>query len=274
MAARELWRLVLSPPLPGPENMALDEAILEAVVEGVAPPTLRLYAWDPPCLSLGFAQPHKDADRLRLERQGWGLVRRPTGGRAILHVDELTYAVAVPERHPLMAGGVLPSYQRLSRALLAGLAALSLEPELQPAADDAGDDRGNPICFQAPSAYEITVGGRKLIGSAQVRRRRGVLQHGSLPLHGDIGRVCAGLTFESEAARAAAAGTLRLRATTVEACLGRSVEWTAAAEALTAGFGRELVLALEASPLLPRELRRQGELTRDRYANSAWTERV
>ncbi len=177
MKEAERWRLVLSPPLSGPENMALDEALLESIVDGESPPTLRLYSWEPPCLSLGFAQPHTDADPARLRSLGWDLDRRPTGGRAILHIDELTYAVAVPESHPLMAGGVLPSYQRLSRGLLAALAQLALAPEVQPTTPRSEPEQSNPICFQVPSAYEITVGGRKLIGSAQVRRRAAVLQH-------------------------------------------------------------------------------------------------
>jgi len=274
MDSRERWRLVLSAPLSGPENMALDEAILESVVAGDSLPTLRLYSWEPPCLSLGYAQPYADADLGRLRKLEWGLVRRPTGGRAILHTEELTYSVAVPERHPLMVGGVLPSYQRLSRGLLAALANLSLEPEVQPAAGDSEPDRSNPICFQVSSAYEITVGGRKLIGSAQVRRRGGVLQHGSLPLSGDIGRVCAGLHFADEAQRAVAAEALRQRATTVEACLGRRLDWETAARAFAVGFGREVSLVLEDRPVSSEELRRTAELNRERYANPDWTGRL
>ena len=91
--------------------MAIDEAILEAAGHGEVPPTLRLYSWQPACLSLGYAQPFADADQAALERFGWQIVRRPTGGRAILHTDELTYSVSGPQSEPRLAGSVLESYR-------------------------------------------------------------------------------------------------------------------------------------------------------------------
>jgi len=101
--------------------MAIDEAILCAVAAGLAPPTLRLYAWAPPCLSLGRAQPLADVDLEALRAAGFDLVRRPTGGKAILHADELTYSVIAPESEPRVAGGVIESYRRLSRGLVCAL---------------------------------------------------------------------------------------------------------------------------------------------------------
>src|SRR6476661_5955293 len=94
---RELWRLIVDPAMDGATNMAVDEAILESVGRGDAPPTLRLYCWQPACLSLGYAQQASDADQDRIAANGWHLVRRMTGGRAILHIDELTYSVALPD---------------------------------------------------------------------------------------------------------------------------------------------------------------------------------
>src|SRR5512140_660191 len=102
-----LWRVVRTPAAPGAWNMAVDEAILEFAARGAVLPTLRLYAWDPPCLSLGYAQPSSDVDLETLRRRGWDLVRRPTGGRAILHTNELTYSVSGPQHEPRLAGGVL-----------------------------------------------------------------------------------------------------------------------------------------------------------------------
>jgi lipoate-protein ligase A len=178
-----LWRLILHPPRDGARNMAIDEALLEETAAGRSLPTLRLYAWEPPTLSLGFAQPAADVDRDALRRLGWGLVRRPTGGRAILHTDELTYSITAPETDPLMQGGVLESYRRLSLGLLAGLRLLGVEVQ----ADEGARGRAvrNPVCFEIPSQYEISAGGKKLIGSAQARRLGGVLQHGAFPLGGD-----------------------------------------------------------------------------------------
>ncbi len=100
----------------GAWNMAVDELILEHIGRGASLPTLRLYSWQPPCLSLGHAQPFADVDVHRLEERGWEVVRRPTGGRAILHTDELTYSVIAPTDEPRVAGSILESYNRLAQA--------------------------------------------------------------------------------------------------------------------------------------------------------------
>ncbi|HQK05745.1 MAG TPA: hypothetical protein PK558_07165, partial [Anaerolineaceae bacterium] len=133
-----------------------------------------MYAWQPATLSLGFAQPHLDVDLAALEEEQWGLVRRPTGGRAILHVDELTYAVAGSDDEPFLAGGLLESYCKISRALLTGLARMNVTAFGDKAyTNEPPDNKKNPVCFETPSNYEITVDGKKLIGSAQSRKYGG-----------------------------------------------------------------------------------------------------
>ena len=246
MPSQSVWRLLLSPAATGRENMAVDEAILDLATRRETPPTLRLYAWDPPCLSLGRGQPLAHVDMVRLEAEGWDWIRRPTGGRAILHTDELTYAVAGPIDHPALDGGVLDSYRRLSAGLVRGLELLGVQPD--PPVETRLDEsaRRQPVCFEVPSAYEITVGGRKLIGSAQVRRRSGVLQHGTLPLGGDLTRICRVLRYPDEAARSAAAERLAAHAVTLEQLLGRRVGWEEAASALAEGFRKALGWSLEA----------------------------
>ena len=268
------WRLIISSPSTGDNNMALDQAILEAVSSGESPPTLRLYAWQPPCLSIGYAQPVADVDRQRLNELGWDLVRRPTGGRAILHTDELTYAVIVANTNQHVAGGVLQSYQHLSLGLVAALTALSLHVQVQPNISVPEEQRTNPVCFQAPSAYEITVGGRKLIGSAQVRRRGGVLQHGSLPLNGDITRICQVLRFENEASSQQSAHYIRKRAVTVEELLGRPVPWQQAADAFIEGFSSALSLGLDLESPTKAEYQLAETLVSSRYNHTGWTERI
>jgi len=123
--------------------MAVDEAILEGVCSGNSQPTLRLYAWQPACLSLGYAQPFSEVDSEALAAKGWDIVRRPTGGRAILHVDELTYAVIAPDTDPRVAGSVLDSYLRLSEALLEALRLIGLSPEANEKTPEKS--RGRPI---------------------------------------------------------------------------------------------------------------------------------
>ena len=267
------WRLVLSPPADGAANMAIDEAMLEAVSEGKMPSTLRLYAWEPACLSLGYAQASREVDAERLTAHGWSIVRRPTGGRAILHIDELTYAIAAPTSDLRVEGGVLASYRRLSAGLLAGLRQLGLAPEVRDAEPVGDDERGDPVCFEVPSAYEITVDGRKLVGSAQLRRQGGVLQHGSLPLTGDIGRICAVLDFPDEATRRLRIERLRSRAATAEGLLGRPVGWAEAARAIQAGFSEALGLKFDQRDLSQDEARRADQLRQIRYAHPDWTRR-
>ncbi len=265
---------MITPPARGAWNMAVDEAILEAVGHNEAIPTLRLYSWQPPCLSLGYAQPSTDVDTERLAAYGWDLVRRPTGGRAILHTDELTYSVIGPQNEPRLKGDVLESYQRLSAALLAALRLLGLPAQAQPLSPQirAGDSKG-PVCFEVPSNYEITVDGKKLIGSAQARRRAGVLQHGSLPLWGDLRRITQALCFETEQKRELAAARLLTRATTVENVLGYRIDWDTAASAMAAAFEKELILKLQPAALTPKELQLAEELVREKYGNKEWTER-
>jgi lipoate-protein ligase A len=253
--------------------MAMDEAILEHVGRGEALPTLRLYAWQPPCLSLGYAQPYSDVDAFRLRERGWELVRRLTGGRAILHTDELTYSVAAPLDEPRLAGSLLESYNRLADALLAAVRDLGLQAKMKE--DKAKrNDASNPVCFEVPSAYEITVGGKKLIGSAQARRKEGVLQHGSLPLSGDLARITQALVFPDEAARQAAAQRLLARATTVESVLGIKKSWEIVAQAFVRAFEARLRIRLESGEPSPKEISRAEGLVREKYAHPSWTERV
>jgi len=267
-----IWRLILTPPAPGAWNMAADEAILEAATRGDVPPTLRLYAWDPPCLSLGYAQPATDVDFERLSKNGWHLVRRPTGGRAILHTDELTYSIAGPQDEPRLAGGVLDSYRRLSLALLDALQRLSVaaSADAQPSTPLNSQQKG-PVCFEVPSNYEITVSGKKLLGSAQARRHEGVLQHGSLPLTGDLARITRALAYPTDQDRQRAAGRLLERAATLESVLGHSMPWDQVARAFIEAFPEILDLELQPAELSAAEISRAATLVNEKYASDAWT---
>lgn len=265
------WRVIRTAPAPGAWNMALDEAILEAATRGDVPPTLRLYAWNPPCLSLGYAQPIRDVDMERLEANGWDLVRRPTGGRAILHTDELTYSISGPEEDPVLEGDILSSYRRLSSAILAALEKIGLGVQAKPREHGKPNKQPVPVCFEVPSNYEITADGKKLVGSAQARRKGGVLQHGTLPLHGDLTRIVQALAFPDEETRQNAAERLLARATTVEDGIGEVISWEDAAEAFTNAFASTLNLRFIPAELTPAELARAEELLDEKYANPEWT---
>lgn len=269
----ENWRLIVDDPLDGALNMAIDEAILESVAREDSAPTLRLYSWDPACLSLGYAQRATDADPDRLSERGWTLVRRMTGGRAILHVDELTYSVTLPLAHPLAAGGITESYRRLSAALLAAVNAIGLEAAADKQADRA-PGRPGPVCFEVPSDYEITASGRKLIGSAQVRRGTVMLQHGTLPLTGDVTRICDALVFTDDAARERNRERVAARATTLSNALGRPVTWSEAARAVIRAFEQKFAINFSIAALSAAERAAAASLQEKRYAADSWTRKV
>lgn len=267
------WRWLNTGIADGATNMAIDEAILRAVAQGLAPPTLRLYAWEPPCLSLGQAQSASEVDWEACAARGYTVVRRPTGGRAILHTDELTYSVTAPEIEPRVEGGIVESYRRLSEGLLEGLRLMGVpgieahHPEAGPAQSPNNSAQG-PVCFEAPSTYEVTVAGKKLVGSAQMRREGVVLQHGTLPLVGDIARICDALMSHPDPAR------VRARAATVEAVLGRAVSFDEAAQAVARGMISVLNLELEPGDLTLQERAWADELRQTRYAADEWNRRL
>ncbi len=271
---RSTWRLIEDPPAKGAWNMAVDEAILESVYAQESLPTLRLYAWEPACLSLGLAQPFDEVDIETLVLQNWDLVRRPTGGRAILHTDELTYAVIAPETEPRVRGGVLESYLRLSQALLDALKILGLTPQAEEKTTSDNKTKPNPVCFEVPSNYEITVNGLKLIGSAQARRKEGILQHGAFPLKGDLARIVTALKFPTEVARVEAKTRLLAHATTVERELGQAPEWQQASDAFQSAFINTLNLSLEPGRLTQKEMQRAEDLMVEKYAHPSWTKRI
>jgi len=271
---RQTWRVLEHPPAKGAWNMAVDEAILESIYSGDSPPTLRLYAWQPTCLSLGHAQPYSEVNIEALAAKGWELVRRPTGGRAILHVDELTYAVIASEREPRVKGGVLESYLRLSQALIESLRLLGLSPQAEKKESVSKKGKPNPVCFEVPSNYEITVNGKKLIGSAQARRKEGILQHGALPLYGDLARIITALQFPNETAKTSAKDRLLAHATTVENELGQVITWQQASHAVQQAFSKVLNLNLEPENLTEKEIERAEALQKNKYAHSSWTERI
>jgi len=270
-----LWRLIKSPASTAAFNMALDEALLSTTAQKKALPTLRLYSWQVPSLSLGYAQPATDADQSELSKRGWQLVRRPTGGKAILHTDELTYSITAPLDEPLVAGSLLESYQRISCALQTALNLLDTNTN----ADNIPDlpfetSKKEPVCFQTPSNYEITWNGKKLIGSAQARKLGGVLQHGSLPLYGDLSRITQVLAYPSHFERESAAKKTLSQATTLEIAAGRIISWEQAAEAVIQSFSAKFGISFIPGQPTNDELLLADELVRTKYGSDSWNLRI
>ena len=268
------WRLIINPPYNGAWNMAVDEAILESASVKLQLPTLRFYDWFPYTLSLGHAQPVSDVDLDALNAHQWTLVRRPTGGRAILHADELTYSVCVPVDDSTVSGNVLDSYQKISKALLKALKIIGIDADSKPKNPADSQLSHDPVCFQFPSDYEITFQTKKIIGSAQARKKNGILQHGAVPLFGDITRIIDVLSFSDDITKQNAKNRLIDRATTISDSLCKDISWFDLAEAIRSGFKEELSINLVGGSLSKQEISRALQIYREKYTNDTWTMRI
>ena len=260
---RSAWRLLIHAAADGAWNMAVDEAILESYLahdEKPLPPTLRLYGWNPPALSLGKSQPSAEfLEPPVARRRGIDFVRRPTGGLAVLHDRERTYAVVGALRCEPFAGGVLETYRSISAALEDAMRSLGAR-----ASSSAHEGRlhpQGPSCFALTSAHEITVGGRKLIGSAQLRRGRAFLQHGSIPLDTNREALAAllGDPVDGESY------------TDLTSALGRAVGPRDLDYAIVDAFARQFEVDLQPGELTPGERLRATQIRCWKYLSVDWT---
>jgi len=180
-----VWRVLSDGPNDGPWNMAVDEAIAGAVGAGRVPPTVRFYTWGTPTVSLGCLQAARGAVATEMWGQGGlSVVRRPTGGRAVLHDDELTYSVCVPLDGFWGRVSVTESFRVIGAGLVVGLRRLGVAATLGECGGTARDR--SSACFQTPRMPAVLTAGRKLVGSAQRRWETVLLQHGSLLLSVDL----------------------------------------------------------------------------------------
>jgi len=273
----ERWRLLIDGAGAPDWNMALDRALLDLAPDSRSLPTLRLYWWVPHALSLGANQRAEgQIDWPALERDGYGAVRRPTGGRAILHAEEVTYSVTAPAP----PGGIAAAYAWLAEGLVAGLRRAGVEAELQrlrparPAGGAVAHSRSNGVlatrhpCFSAAGRYEITARGRKLVGSAQCRARGWFMQHGSIllgPEHLNLPRYLCGADHESEIEK--------LRRATIDcsSLLGRPLAPDDLVGPLTEGFARALGIEFEPGVLNRTERDSAERLCAEQFATRAWT---
>ncbi|MBD3376103.1 hypothetical protein GF406_13795 [candidate division KSB1 bacterium] len=174
----ERWRFINSEARSGALNMAIDRLLADK-----GQPCLRVYGWNPPAISLGFHQPVHEVDFVKCHQDNIDIVLRPTGGRAVLHARELTYAVVLPQSSPFYESRVLPVYETISKAIIASLKLLDLPVEWKPSQKTLNNlSKGAlaSICYASTVQYEIGFQGKKLVGSAQRRIGGAVLQHGSM----------------------------------------------------------------------------------------------
>ena len=277
------WRLIWSHHLPAADNMAVDEAIFEHVAAGDAPPTLRIYGWEPPGVSLGYFQSlQPGVDRAAVRRYGYGLVRRPTGGRAIIHHHEVTYSVCIRIADLAAGSSVLESYRAISRGIEQGLACLGVPARLLAERRERGGPSARPaeggaahqlptVCFAKAAAGDMVVEGRKIVGSAQMRRNGAILQHGSIPIRIDLQEhldILGAAGAEADGEQAA----LRRAAVGVADALGRDVPFEDLGRAVVVGFTQAFGVELPQQELAAGEQSRAAELVLTKYGTEAWNE--
>lgn len=243
-------------PCDGALNMATDQAILTACGEGKAPPTLRLYGWTQPTLTIGYSQSVvRDIDVNHCRERGIPVVRRPTGGRALLHARELTYSLVAPIPHPRFPANLRDTFRVISDALLLSLAQLGVQGAGIAQIKGISKEARSPSCFSSLNHSEITVKNRKLIGSAQRRMSRSFLQHGSLWIDCDRQFMTSLFKFEFPKTRERELEILESHTTTLQQLCGRDVPIAEAAQAFRNGFEKAFPEQWESAGLSPHELK-------------------
>ncbi len=225
---------------PAKWNMEVDAALLADCGQGRTPPTIRFYGWSEPAITIGYSQ--KAEQELNIERcreMGISIVRRPTGGRALLHHRELTYAVVAPVSLPPFNRGLKATFQAVSEALLVGLRGLGIQGDINTGKQPSGSAR-SPACFASLNHCEITVNGKKLVGSAQKRTSKAFLQHGSLIIDADHELFTSLLKFNNESERGATQQHLMHSTTTLNQIGDRKFSFEEISAALQEGFQKAL----------------------------------
>ncbi|WP_376794387.1 biotin/lipoate A/B protein ligase family protein [Thermogemmatispora sp.] len=247
-------------------NMAIDEAILLHHLRGEVPPTLRVFRWSQPAISLGrFQNVEREILSDRCQERAVALVRRPTGGRAVYHRDEFTYSIVTSRRYGAPSG-VVAAYSYLARGLLAALALLGVQAEIS---DGRVHKHPSAACFASSTQADLTSGGYKLVGSAQVWREDALLQQGSLPLDDRAAEFYALLRFPDEAARAEALSLYRQKTQPLHA-FAPTATWEEVAEAFRQGFSQALEREFVPAELSRSELELAEQLVAEKYSKLDW----
>ncbi|MFJ7735472.1 biotin/lipoate A/B protein ligase family protein [Lysinibacillus sp. NPDC097287] len=256
-------------------NMALDEALLDWHSEGLIPPVIRFYEWEPATVSIGYFQrAEKDINIEAVRAQGLGFVRRPTGGRAVLHEHELTYSIIVTESYPNMPETVTEAYRVLSEGILQGFQNLGMDAYFSvPATEEQLADLKKPksaVCFDAPSWYELVVEGKKIAGSAQTRQKGVILQHGAILLDLDEEKLLSVFNFDSEEAKERMRKKLPDKAVSINSLVKEPVSIEQCVEAFRDGFAKTLQIELKPFTLSEGQLKYVQALEEKKYAHDDW----
>lgn len=258
-------------------NMAMDEALLNFVASGDIGPVIRFYTWNPATLSAGYFQRlTKEIDIDKVKEKGFGLVRRQTGGRGVLHDKELTYSVIVPESHPNMPSTVTEAYRVISQGLLEGYKELGLDAYFAiPKSKEEREKLKQPrsaVCFDAPSWYELVVEGRKIAGSAQTRQKGVILQHGSLLQDVDVDELFDMFIFKNERLKSKMKAAFVDKAVALNDIADHYISITDMEQAFEKGFKQGLGIELKPLTLTDEQLQEVKKLE-DKYRSDEWNYR-
>ncbi|WP_053364079.1 biotin/lipoate A/B protein ligase family protein [Bacillus sp. FJAT-27251] len=273
---KEVWRYIDSGDGSPSFNMALDEALLDWHSEGKIPPVIRFYGWNPATLSIGYFQKiEKEINMEAVKQHRLGFVRRPTGGRGVLHEHELTYSVIVSEDHPDMPKTVTEAYRVISEGILKGFQRLGLDAYFAvPKSDDEKSALKNPrsaVCFDAPSWYELVVEGRKVAGSAQTRQKGVILQHGAILLDLDEDKLFSLFKYPNERVKERMQNAFKTKAVAINEISPRRIGIDEAKQAFREGFEEALDIGLEPYTLSPEEMDYVKQLAKTKYESEEWT---
>ncbi|HCX2120111.1 TPA: biotin/lipoate A/B protein ligase family protein [Staphylococcus aureus] len=255
-------------------NMAMDEALLNFVSRGEIDPVIRFYTWNPATLSIGYFQRlQKEIDIDKVKEKGFGLVRRQTGGRGVLHDKELTYSVIVPESHPNMPSTVTEAYRVISQGLLEGFKNLGFDtyfavPKTPEERQKLKQPRSS-VCFDAPSWYELVVEGRKIAGSAQTRQKGVILQHGSILQDIDIDELFDMFIYKNERLKLKMKEAFVEKAVAINDISHEHITISQMEEAFEKGFKKGLNIELKPLELTEAQLAEVEELT-EKYRSDEW----
>ncbi|MFD2704294.1 lipoate--protein ligase family protein [Salibacterium lacus] len=275
---KETWYFIDSGSCPPAWNMAMDEMLMQWHSEGSIPPVVRFYGWDPATLSVGYFQKvHKDIDFDAVQKHGLGFVRRPTGGRGVLHDKELTYSVIVSEDHPEMPETVTEAYRVISEGILEGFRKLGLHAEFSiPRTKEEEESLKNPrsaVCFDAPSWYELVVEGRKIAGSAQTRQKGVILQHGSILLELEEDKLFDLFKYSSDRVRERMQKGFKKKAAAINELTSAKVTMEQVSKAFHEGFADGLNVNWEPYTLTEQQEKLVRDLAAEKYDTDEWNYR-
>jgi len=270
------WRILKSGNLNPAENMAIDEAILNGIIRGRSVPTIRFYGWKPATVSCGYHQSaEKEIDFAALKEFGFGFVRRPTGGRLVLHNEEVTYSVIAPTSGKF-SGNITEIYSEISKVLASGFSMLGIEVDFEKGELSSKEQRqvSNP-CFTSSSRFELSYKRKKIVGSAQLRKENAFLQHGSILLNHNQSKIAFILSNMEKERREKLASTLSKKTISINEIVSSKISFNRACDIFELAFKKSWQSDEFCNTASLEEFEKSNVelLINNKYASNKWNKR-